>query len=172
MELLDAIMTRRSTRVFEDRAVPDDVLETILRAGMAAPSAGNEQAWRFVVLKDRDVRERVSKCTPYAGLLAEAPLGIAVCGAVDAQKHEGYWVQDCAAATQNMLLAAHDLGLGCVWLGFYPVADRCDGAARVLGLPDNIVPMSVVALGYAAESKPPADRYDPGKVFVDHWTGE
>jgi nitroreductase len=87
-----------------------------------------------------------------------------VCGNPGEQKHEGYWVQDCSAATQNILLAAHGLGLGAVWLGVYPVEDRVDEIKRILNLPEHLVPLSLVSIGYPAEEKPPSERYNEEKI--------
>ena len=102
-------------------------------------------------------------------MLPGAPLGIAVCGDLSAEKNKGYWVQDCSAAVQNLLVAAHALGLGAVWLGYYPDEERWKGAQEVLRLPKEIVPLCVIALGYPQEEKPPADRFDPAKVRTDFW---
>lgn len=169
MDALEAILGRRSIRSHRDEPVDDGVVEQLLKAAMAAPSAGNEQAWTFVVLRSAEARTAVAAASPYASMLPRAPLGIVVCGDLSAERHDGYWVQDCAAATENILLAAHALGLGAVWLGYHPRDGRSAGAASVLGLPDNVVVFSVVALGYPAEVKPPSDRYDPERVHVDRW---
>lgn len=169
MDALDAILGRRSIRRFRPDPVDETRVEKLLRAAMAAPSAGNQQPWRFVVLRDRAVREELSRKSPYAAMLPGAPLGIAVCGDLSAEKHEGFWVQDCSAAVQNLLVAAHALGLGAVWLGYYPDEERWKGAQDVLRLPKEIVPLCVIALGYPQEEKPPADRFDPAKVRTDFW---
>jgi nitroreductase len=169
MDCLDAIMTRRSIRRFTDVAVEDDVVERLLRAAMAAPSAGNQQAWRFVVVRDRDVLRQLADTSPYATMVPSAALAIVVCAEPAAEKHPGFWVQDCSAAVENLLLAAHALGLGAVWLGYYPVRERIQGAAGVLGLPEGIVPMSVVPIGWPKEDLPPVDRYDATYVHKDRW---
>jgi nitroreductase len=169
MDALDAIHGRRSIRRFRPEAIAEDTLETLLRAAMAAPSAGNQQPWRFIVVRDRAIREELSRKSPYASMLPGAALGIAVCGDLSAEKHKGYWVQDCSAAVQNLLVAAHAIGLGAVWLGYYPDEERWKGAQEVLRLPKEIVPLCVIAVGYPEEAKPPADRYDPGKVRTDFW---
>jgi nitroreductase len=169
MEPLECIMSRRSVRRFTADPVDEDTLELLLRAAMSAPSAGNQQSWRFVVLDDRDARVRVAECSPYAKMLPDAGVGIVVCGETVGEKHPGYWVQDCAAAVENLLLAACALGLGAVWLGFHPNQERASCCAEVLGLPDHVVPLAVVAVGHPAEQKPPADRYDPLFVHRDRW---
>jgi nitroreductase len=169
MDILECMMARRSIRKFTGEPVGEETVERLLRAAMAAPSAGNQQSWRFVVLEDREVRIRVAACSPYAGMLPDAALGIVVCGETVGEKHEGYWVQDCSAAVENTLLAACALGLGAVWLGFHPNATRAECCQEVLGLPDHIVPLAVIAIGHPAEDKPPADRFNPEFVRKNRW---
>jgi len=115
MDAIEAILTRRSIRRFRDEPVSDDLIETLLRAAMAAPSAGNQQPWHFVVIRDRETLDTTSTVHPYATMAAEAALAIVVCGDTTLEMHKGFWVQDCAAAIQNLLLAAHASGLGAVW---------------------------------------------------------
>jgi nitroreductase len=169
MDLLECMMSRRSIRKFTGEPVDEATVERLLRAAMAAPSAGNQRSWRFVVLDDRDVRVKVADCSPYAKMLPDAALGVVVCGETVGEKHPGYWVQDCSAAVENVLLAACALGLGAVWLGFYPNETRAQCCKEVLGLPDHIEPLAVIAIGHPAEAKPPADRFDPGLVRRNHW---
>lgn len=169
MDALQAIMGRRSIRRYEDRLVEEVKVEALVKAAMAAPSAGNQQSWRFVVVTDRERLDKLADASPFAGLLERAPLAIVICGDVTAEKHQGFWLQDCAAATENMLLAAHALGLGAVWLGFYPVEERVEGVRHICELPDALVPFSIVALGYPSEEKPPADRYNAEYVRRETW---
>lgn len=169
MDAIEAIHGRRSIRKYTDKPVPPQLIEKLLRAAMAAPSAGNQQPWRFVVIDDRTILDAIPRFHPYAEMLKAAPLAIVVCGQVEGLKHEEYWVQDCAAATQNLLVAAHALGLGAVWLGVYPDAPRVEKMAKLLGLPKGAVCHNVVALGHPAESKPPADRFDPAHVHHNRW---
>lgn len=169
MDALQAIMGRRSIRRYEDRPVEDDKVDALIRAAMAAPSAGNEQSWRFIVVTDRDRLDKLADASPFAGLLERAPLAIVVCGDTTAEKHHGFWLQDCAAATENILLAAHALGLGAVWLGFYPIEERVEGVRQICKLPDALVPFSIVALGHPTEEKPPADRYNDEYVKRETW---
>jgi nitroreductase len=169
MDLLECMMGRRSTRKYTTEPVADESIEKLLRAAMAAPSAGNQQSWRFVVLRDRAARQRVASCSPYAGMLPDAAVGIVVCGETIGEKHPGYWVQDCSAAVENILLAACALGLGAVWLGFHPNEGRATCCAEVLGLPESVVPLAVISIGHPAETKPPADRYNPEFVHADRW---
>ena len=170
-DLFECMMSRRSIRKFTGEPVDDATVQRLLRAAMAAPSAGNEQPWRFVVLSDREMRVKVAGCSPYAGMLPDAAVAIVVCGDTVGQRHPGYWVQDCSAAAQNTLLAACALGLGGVWLGFYPNEERARCCREVLGLPETVEPLAVIAIGHPAEEKPPADRYDPEFVHTNTWQG-
>jgi nitroreductase len=169
MELFDTIHTRRSVRDFTDEPLGEDQVELILRAAMAAPSAGNEQPWHFVVVEDRDTMLRIIDVHPYSGMLAQAPLCVAVCFDRALEQHTGFSVQDASAATQNMLLAAHALGLGAVWLGVHPVRDREEGVAEILGLPEGVTCLSIVALGHPAGRTEPVDRYNPQRVHRNQW---
>ncbi len=169
MDALDAIFSRRSIRVYADRPVGDEQIEILLRAGMAAPSAGNQQAWEFMVVDDRRLLEAIPTVHPYAQMCAQAPLCLAVCADPAREKYPGFWVQDCSAATQNILLAAHAMGLGAVWLGIAPQGDRAQQIARLLGLPDGIEPLALIAVGHPAETAEPYDRYDPEKTHHNEW---
>ncbi|ADG81954.1 nitroreductase [Thermincola ferriacetica] len=166
---MEAIFSRRSIRKYTGDAVPDDTVKDLLRAAMSAPSAGNERPWHFIVIKDRQILTQVPEFHPYAHMLKEAPLAILVCGDEQLEKFKGYWVQDCAAATENILIAVQAKGLGAVWLGIYPVEERMTGLRKLLNIPDNIIPFSLVSIGYPAEEKPPVERYDETRVHYDRW---
>jgi nitroreductase len=168
MEAYDCIVTRRSIRKFTGEPVSKQDAEKILRAAMAAPSAGNQQPWHFVLLEDRASREAVSAMNPYAKMLPEAGLGIVVIADTRDLKHP-MWEQDCSAAVENALLAAHALGLGGVWLGWWPKMERVEPLKEYLGLPEGIEPLAVLAIGAPVEAKPPSDRYDPERVRVGRW---
>jgi nitroreductase len=171
METLDALMTRRSIRRFRDEPVPEETIEQLLRAAMAAPSAFNEQAWRFVVVTESDTLEELSRATAYAGPMAGAAVGVVVCGDLSAERHpgRGYWTLDCSAAMENLLVAANGSGLGAVWLGVYPWQDRAENVRTILGLPDDIEPLGMAAIGWPAEEKEPASRYDESYVHRERW---
>lgn len=169
MDVLEAIMTRRSIRRYSDEPVTGDQIETILRAAQAAPSAGNQQPWRFIVLTDRAMLTAAADTSPYAGMLADAALGLVICGATEGLKHEAMWQQDCSAAVQNALLAVHALGLGGVWLGYYPKMERVAPLKDLLGIPEGVEPLAVLAIGHPAEQKSPSDRYDPSFVRQERW---
>lgn len=169
MEALECIASRRSIRRFTERPVEADKVQALLASAMAAPSAGNQQPWRFIVITDREMRENIADTSPYAKMLPEAPLAIVVCGETTGLRHPQMWQQDCAAATQNMLLAAHAIGLGAVWLGFYPHTERSQPLSQLLGLPAEVLPMAVIAIGYPGERKEPALRYDAAHVRYETW---
>jgi nitroreductase len=171
MDLMQAILTRRSVRTFRDEPVPAETLEACLRAAMHAPSAGDAREWRFVVVDERPLLTEITRIHPYARALESAPLGIVVCGDEDAQRYPGYWPQDCAAATLNLLLAAHDAGLGAVWCGIHPLEEREQGMRKLLGLPRSVRPFCVVALGWPDGERPAADedRYEPDYVFRNRY---
>jgi nitroreductase len=166
---LAAILSRRSIRKYTDRAVAEELVIELLRAAMAAPSAGNQQPWEFIVVRDRDLLESISRSQPYAGMTRDAQVAIVICADVTREKHPGFWVEDCAAATENLLLAAHMAGLGAVWLGYHPVEDRVAVIRKLFGLPETIVPFAVVPIGYPAEQPSPADRFDPARVHYERW---
>ena len=169
MEAMDAILSRRSIRKYTEQPVSDEAIHELLKAAMSAPSAGNQQPWQFLVIRERSILDEIPKYHPYSAMLKEASVAILVCGDLKSEKHKGYWVQDCSAATQNLLVAAQAKGLGAVWLGVYPREDRVAGIRKVLGLPEHIVPLSLIPVGYKGEEKPPANRYDPSRVHHDGW---
>jgi nitroreductase len=169
-ELVDAILSRRSVRRFHPEPPSQETVELLLRAAMSAPSAGNQQPWEFVVVRGREQLARVPDFHQYASVVPSAPLAILVCCDLARQTTEGFWPQDCAAATENLLLAAHALGFAAVWLGVYPIEQRVEGCRQLFGLPDNVVAFSLVVVGRSAGPvPPPGERYDPGRVHHDRW---
>lgn len=169
MDAMEAILGRRSIRKYSEKAVPEDLVHELLTAAMAAPSAGNQQPWQFIVIDERRLLNAITEFHPYADALKQAPIAITVCGDMTLQKWEGFWVQDCSAAIENLLVAAHAKGLGTVWLGVHPIGDRASGLRNLLRLPDTIVPLAVIALGYPAEHKEPANRYDSSRIHRNGW---
>lgn len=166
---MNAIFKRRSIRKYIEKAISDELIEQVLRAGMAAPSAGNQQPWHFVVINDREILHEIPRFHPYSNMLKEASHAIVVCGDVSRQRYKGYWVQDCSAATQNMLLMSTELGLGSVWLGVYPDEDRVKELKELLNMPENIIPLCIISIGYPAETKEPADRFDATRIHKNRW---
>jgi len=169
MNTFDAIFTRRSIRKYTPQTVPEELVTELLKAAMAAPSAGNEQAWQFVVIRDRALLNAVPTFHPYTTMLKYASVAILVCGDLSREKFKGFWVQDCSAATQNILLAATARGLGAVWTALYPMEDRVAGMRRLLDLPEHIIPLALVPIGYPAEHPGPADRFDEERVHKERW---
>ena len=170
MDLLQAVHTRRSIRQFTDAPITDEQVETLLRAAMAAPSAGNQQSWRFVTARDAAMRARLAEATPYASPVGRAPLGIVVLGDTRDNKHPGYWVQDCSAAVENLLLAAHAIGLGAVWIGVHPVEERVRVVAEIVGAPEGVVPLCMIAVGVPSAAGPEVDRFKPEFVHTEGWS--
>ena len=169
MDTLEAIRTRRSVRKYQDRPVPEELVQKLLAAAMSAPSARNEQPWRFVVIDDRRMLADVAEINPNAQMARQAPLGIMVCGDLSLEKSPGYWVVDCAAAVENMLLAAHALGLGAVWTGVFPREERMEGLRHLVKLPKNVIAHSLVVVGYPAEQPPPQDHFRQDRLHRNGW---
>jgi len=169
MDTITALLTRRSVRRFEACPIPDTDIQLLLRAGMHAPSAHNEQPWHFVVLTERGLMDAVPTFHETAGPIRQASLGILVLGEPGLQVRPGRWVQDCAAATQNILLAAHALGYGGCWLSFYPQENRVLGMRALLKLPETIEPFALVAVGHRVEPLPEVDRFKPERVRYNQW---
>lgn len=164
---IETIMTRTSIRSFTDRAFSADTVEMLLRAGMAAPTAVNLQPWHFVVVNDRAKIDELGGNGRQSQMWHESPLVIVVCGNMEKAMDgagQAFWVQDCSAATENILLAAHALGLGAVWTGCYPIEERVANISQVLGLPEHIVPLCAIVMGYPNESPQPKDKWKPENV--------
>ena len=169
MDAMNALLTRKSIRVYTAKAVSPELVYEVLEAAMSAPSAGNERPWHFVVLTDRRLLDEIPKFHPYSAMLKHASTAIVVCGDPTLEKHHGYWVLDCAAATENMLLAAHAKGLGSVWCGVYPTEDRVTALRALLNLPANVIPFSLIPLGFPAEEKKAGERFDKTRVHQNRW---
>jgi nitroreductase len=166
---MNAIFERRSTRKYTDKVVTFEIIEKLLEAGMCAPSAGNERPWQFIVIDNKDTLSEITKFHPYSQMLKIAQYAIVVCGDLSLLKYEGFWVQDCSAAAENMLIMAQELGLGSVWLGVYPLEDRIKALSELLGLPENVTPLSILPIGYPAEKKIPKDRFDRSRIHRNQW---
>jgi len=164
-DILEHIMARRSIRKYTDEAVTEEEITRLLKAAMAAPSASNRKPWEFVVITEPDMMRRVRSAMIFGRY--NAPMAIVVCGNMRRTyppPGTGYWVQDCSAATQNILLAAAGMGLGSVWLGVYPISVFVARVRRVLNLPSHIVPLNVIYVGHPAQNKTPRTQYDPRRV--------
>jgi nitroreductase len=169
MELLDGIFTRRSIRKYTNQEVSKDQINTLVKAGMYAPSARNQQPWHFMVITDQKLLNQVREVHPYAKMLSEARIAILVCGDEELELSKGYWVVDFSAATQNILLAAHGLGLGAVWLGLHPREERKNDIRKLFNLPNHIQPLSLIAVGYPDETKETPDRFIPNRIHFNAW---
>lgn len=170
--VINNIMTRTSIRQYESRTIESDKVETMLRAAMAAPTAVNKQPWAFVVIDNRAQLDTLASLTKSHQMLAQAPLAIVVCGDMNkALEDEArpYWIEDCSAAMENLLLSAHGLGLGAVWLGVYPIQDRIDVISQALNLPSHIVPLGIASIGYPAQTPEPKDKWNPEAVHYNKW---
>ena len=163
---IETILARKSVRTYLDKPVESEKIETLLRAGMAAPSGMDRRPWELLVISDRSTLDSLAEGLPYGKMLARAPMAIVVCG--DTTK-SSYWYLDCSAVTQNILLAAESLELGAVWTAAYPYDDRMQVVKRHTGLPDHIHPLAVVPVGYPEGEYPPKDKYDEAKIHYDRW---
>jgi nitroreductase len=171
MDVLEAIFTRRSIRKYETGTIAHDEIELLLKAAMYAPSAHNYQPWQFILIHNKSMLNAIRKIHPYADMLKNAGLAIVVCGDYTLDKHIGYLVQACSAATQNILLAAHGLNLGAVWLGIYPRENRIKRIAKLLDLPKEVIPISIVSIGIPAERKEIKERFKTEKIHMNKWSG-
>ncbi|MCD6291000.1 MAG: nitroreductase family protein [Anaerolineae bacterium] len=165
-ERLHFIFARRSIREYTPEPVSDEDVQALLEAAMAAPSARNTKPWHFIVVRDRETLDRLSRTHKFADPLARAPLGLVVCGVPAASE---YWAQDASAATENILLAATALGLGTVWMGVHPQKDREEYVRQVLGIPEDVTPLNLIAVGHPAEEKPARTQFDPTRVHYERF---
>jgi len=169
---MNTIYQRRSIRKYTDQSIPDETIRSFIKAGMNAPSAGNEQPWHFVIIKRRELLNGIAMIHPFAQMLRQAPAAILVCGDPSLEKHIGYWVQDCAAATENILLEIADQGFGGVWIGVYPREDRVRNIGDMLNIPHKIIPFALVAFGHPAEDKSPKNVFRAERIHYDEWQAQ
>lgn len=169
---LATIYNRKSVRHYTNRLVSRDQVTELVKAGMAAPTAVDKRPWAFVAITDRNMIDQLADALPHAKMLKQATAAIAVCGDMDKAltgDAQAYWVQDCSAATQNILLAAESMGLGAVWTGVHPIKDREKTVAKILGAPSSIIPLNVIAIGYPTGEDQPKDKYDAANVHWEKW---
>ena len=169
MNAIDCLMTRRSIRLFSERPVGSDQIRTLLEVFFRSPSAADARPWHLVVVLDRGRLTAFADAMPKCDMLRTAAAGLVVCADPSMEKIPGFWVQDCAAATQNLLVAAHGLGLGGVWIGLHPVPSREAAVREALGIPAARIPFSLVALGWPAESPAPDERFDDTRLHRERW---
>ena len=169
MELSEAIYNRRSIRRYTDQIVDEGIIDEIIHAGMYAPSAANKQPWHFIVFSDLQTKAAVMDVHPHSSMLSHAQKAILVCLDENLQHDTGYGAVDCAAATQNMLLMAHALGLGACWIGVYPREQRMSALRKIFYLPDHITAFAIVSLGYPLQSKERPDRIIRERIHKEKW---
>lgn len=169
MEIQEAILTRRSIRKYTGQEVTSEQIETMLRAAMFAPSARNLQSWQFIVVRDKKTLTAIPGFHPHAKMIVTASTGILICADTSIEPMIGYCLENVTAATQNLLLSAHGLGLGAVWLGIYPREERMTGITELFGLPEHIIPFSLISIGYPAEQPAQPERYLKERVHFEKW---
>lgn len=169
--VLENIHSRKSVRQYTSEAVSEADIQTILKAAMAAPTAVNYQPWRFVVVSERQQLDEIAEILPYAKMLRQAPVAIVVCGETTwmGGNENPYWQQDCAAATQNLLLAVEALGLGAVWTGVYPNQDLYPKLHDYLNLPSDVQPFCCIPVGHPAGNEQPKDKWKPENIHYGKW---
>jgi len=166
MTLIEEILSRHSVRKFTGETIKEEDLVTILKAGMAAPSAMNIQPWSFIVITERAILDNLCKALPYAKMLDKAGAAIVVCG----DTKEANWVVDCAAATENILLAAHALGYGAVWTAVYKYESRIEPVRKECKIPKDIIPLNVIPIGVPIEKNAmPIDKYKESNIHKNTW---
>ena len=168
---LNCLFSRRSIRAYQPKDVGEDLVHDILEAAMAAPSAVAKDPWSFVVVRNHDMRTKIAEALPNGKMLADAPIGVVVCGDLD-RAHDrqlSYLLQDCSAAIENLLLAANMLELGACWLGVHPREERIAHIRSLLNIPDGVIPMAVIAIGWPAKIKEPRTRYRDDAVHYEVW---
>ena len=172
--VMNNILTRTSVRTYQARSVEKSKIDNLLRAAMAAPSAVDKRPWHFIVVTDKTVLKALSEANPNAGMAAEAPLAIVVCGDMNKALTGGgreFWVQDASAASENILLAANGMGLGAMWTGTYPSKERCAAVSKVLNLPEHIVPLNTIVIGYPESGNMPKDKFDAANISYNTFGG-
>ena len=166
-QTLETIFNRKSVRKYTERPVEKEKLETLVRAGMAAPSSRDRRPWEFVIVTDRDLLDKMGEGLPLARMLKETKQAIIVCG--DTVKSENAWQLDCSATAQNILLAAESMGLGAVWTAAYPYPERMKIIQNALQLPEHILPLTVIPLGYPTGIEKPKDKYNKKQIHYNGW---
>ena len=169
MDIMKALYTRRSVRKYQDKPVPLKLVEEAVKAAMFAPSARNQQSWEFIIVDKQELMDEIPSFSPHAGMAKGAPIGVLICHNMDYDEAAGFFPQDLGAATQNLLLALHAVGLGAVWTGIYPREDRMAGFTEMFGLPENVIPYSFTVIGWPETEPPAADRFKKERIRYNKW---
>ena len=169
MDALDALLTRRSIRKYDNRELSRELLEELIKYGMFAPSACNKQPWHFIIITDRKILDEIAEFHPNGKMLKDATYAILVCGDEVKAHDKNYWPVDCSAATQNILIAAHAKGLGACWIGIYPREERIANMKMIMNLPEHVHAFSLISLGYPAETPRSAQRFDSSRIHLNTW---
>lgn len=173
-EVLECIMTRASVRRYTSEKVNDSIITEVLKAGMAAPTAANQQAWHFVVITDQTLKDTITDAFQWTKMVKDCAFAVVVCGDMsrlfeDDREKGGFWTLDCSAASENMLLAAHALGLGGIWCGIYPEEDRMTRLSAILDLPPDLRPLNILSFCYPEAPATPKEKWDPEKVSYNRF---
>jgi nitroreductase len=171
-DTVSVIHSRKSVRSYTGEPVSKDELEALLKAGMAAPTARNARPWKFIVVTDAQTLRKLAEGLPYTKMIVKAKSCIVVCGDMNrtlSGAERDFWVQDCSAATENILLAAEAMGLGAVWSGMYPLTERVEHVRKVLGIPGTFIPLNVIAVGHPAGTDRPKDKFEPDNIHWEKW---
>lgn len=167
---MQAIKNRRSIRKFKNQPLTREQVEHIIKMGMQAPSAHNQRPWQFLVIDQREMLDKIADFHPYASMMTQLPVAILVCGDMSKLGHVNeFWVQDCSAVTENMLIAATAMDLGSIWIGTYPMEEFVDFYKNQYNLPEEIIPFSLLGFGYKDQEKPARDFYESERVHFNQW---
>jgi nitroreductase len=171
-ETLKTIFSRKSVRKYKNEPIEKDKIILLVKAGMAAPSAVDKRPWDFIVVTDKKILKELSDKLPYAKMTQNAAVAIIVCGNIEKQyqgKDSVFWIMDCSAATENILIAAESLGLGAVWTAVYPEKERINSVKKILNIPENVIPLNVIPIGIPLSTEMPKNKYDPSQLHFNKW---
>lgn len=167
MNIREAIYNRRSVRKFKDQIISDEIIEELLKDAMAAPSACNKKPWEFYVIKDKDIQEKLKKAIMYGNYNSNIMIVVAGNTNVSLTKESNdFWIQDCSAAIENILLSAVHFGLGTCWCGLYPIEKRAQRVKNILQIEDNIIPLGLIHIGYPENDIEGRSQYDKEKIHI------
>jgi nitroreductase len=169
MEALENIKTRRSIRKYQNRDISEETIKEIITCSMYAPSAFDKQPWHFIVINKKEIFNDILKTATHAEMIKDASHAIIVCGDKKLEENEGLLIQDISAATENLLLAAHSFGIGAVWVGIYPFDEIIKGIKNLFRIPDEIIPVSMIVIGYPAEKPEQPERYRKDRIHINTW---